>query len=140
MLYPIRDLVNYSNLLKKCFLRTTNCLPQRMKQNSLFALSDWKCRRYMHAPTTASSTEASTRIWMHAPCAVHCVTKSEKDDPRDVEGERPRKRVPAKVMWYSPIIPCLKRLFRNKENAKLMRWHKEERKKDSMLRHPADGS
>ena len=43
-------------------------------------------------------------------------------------------------MWYSPIIPRLKRLFRNKDNAKLMRWHKEERKQDSMLRHPTDGS
>ena len=54
--------------------------------------------------------------------------KIRKNDPRDVEGERLMKRVPAKVLWYSPITPCLKRLFRNKENAKLMRWHKEERK------------
>ena len=46
--------------------------------------------------------------------------KIRKDDPVDVEGEPPRKRVPAKVMWYLPIIPCLKRLFRNKDNAKLM--------------------
>ena len=37
--------------------------------------------------------------------------KFRKDDPGDVEGEHPRKRVPAKVMWYSPIIPHLKRLF-----------------------------
>jgi hypothetical protein len=63
-----------------------------------------------------------------------------RDDPRDVEGEPPRKRVPTKVMWYAPIIPRLKRLFRNKEHTKLMRWHKEDRKKDEMLRHPADGS
>ena len=28
----------------------------------------------------------------------------------------------------------------NKTNAKLMRWHKEERKQDNMVRHPADGS
>ena len=41
---------------------------------------------------------------------------------------------------YSPIIPHLKRLFRNKENAKLMQWNKEERKQDSVLRHLADGS
>ena len=54
--------------------------------------------------------------------------KIRKDDPGDVELERSRKRVPTKVMWYSPIIPCLKRLFRNKDNVKLMRWHKEERK------------
>jgi hypothetical protein len=66
--------------------------------------------------------------------------KIRRDDPGDVEGERPRKRVPAKVMWYAPIIPRLKRLFRNKEHAKLMRWHKEDRKKDGKLRAPADGS
>jgi len=64
-----------------------------------------------------------------------------RDDPGDVEGEeRPRKKVPAKVMWYAPIIPRLKRLFRNKEHAKLLRWHKEDRKRDENLRHPADGS
>ena len=34
--------------------------------------------------------------------------KIRKDDSRDIEGERPRKNVRAKVMWYSPIIPRLK--------------------------------
>jgi len=62
-----------------------------------------------------------------------------RDDPGDVEEQPPKKRVPTKVMWYFPIIPRLKRLFRNKANAKLMRWQKEERKEDKMLRHPADG-
>ena len=66
--------------------------------------------------------------------------KIRRDDPGDVEGERPWKKIPAKVMWYAPIIPRLKRLFRNKEHAKLLRWHKEDRKVDNMLRHPADGS
>jgi hypothetical protein len=56
-----------------------------------------------------------------------------------VEGERPWKKIPAKVMWYAPIIPWLKRLFQNKEHAKLLRWHKEDRKKDGMLRVPVDG-
>ena len=46
--------------------------------------------------------------------------KIRRDDPGDVDGEPPRKRVPAKVMWYAPIIPRLKRLFRNEEHAKLM--------------------
>lgn len=67
--------------------------------------------------------------------------KIRRDDPGDVEGDpSPKKRVPAKVMWYAPIVPWLKRLFRNKEHAKLLRWHKEDRKEDEMLRHPADGS
>jgi hypothetical protein len=61
-------------------------------------------------------------------------------DPGDVEGERPRKKIPAKVMWYALIIPHLKCLFRNKDHAKLLRWHKEDCKVDNMLRHPADGS
>jgi hypothetical protein len=66
--------------------------------------------------------------------------KIRRDDPGDVEGERPRKKISAKVMWYAPILPRLKRLFRNKEHAKLLLWHKEDRKVDNMLRHPADGS
>jgi hypothetical protein len=31
-------------------------------------------------------------------------------------------------------------MFANKKHAKMMRWHHEERKKDGMIRHPADGS
>ena len=47
--------------------------------------------------------------------------KIRQDDLGNVEGDeqRPRKRIPAKVMWYAPIIPRLKCLFRNKEPAKL---------------------
>ena len=66
--------------------------------------------------------------------------KIRRDDPGEVEGEPTPKRIPSKVMWYFPIIPRLKRLFRSKENAKLMRWHKEERKQDVFLRHAVDGS
>ena len=66
--------------------------------------------------------------------------KISRDDPGDVEGEHPRKKIPAKVMWYAPIIPRLKCLFQNKEHDKLMRWHSENRKKDGKLRAPADGS
>jgi hypothetical protein len=40
----------------------------------------------------------------------------------------------------APIIPRLKRLFRNKEHSRLLRWHKEACKKYAMLRHPAHGS
>ncbi|XP_037433594.1 uncharacterized protein LOC119300812, partial [Triticum dicoccoides] len=66
--------------------------------------------------------------------------KVNRDNPGDVEGERPRKKIPAKVMWYAPIIPRLKRLFQSKEHAKAMRWHREDRKKDRKLRVPTDGS
>ena len=65
--------------------------------------------------------------------------KIRRDDPGEVEGERPRKRVLAKVMWYAPIIPRLKRLFANKEHAKLLRWHKEDRKKTRCADTPLMG-
>ena len=52
--------------------------------------------------------------------------KIRRDDPGDVERDdtHHRKRVPSKVMWYAPIIPRLKCLFRNKEHTRLLRLHK----------------
>ena len=74
-------------------------------------------------------------------CKALCYKIRRDEDPDDLQRHPPKtKRVLANVMWYFPIIPRLKRLFRNKANGKLMRWHKEERKEDHMLRHPADGS
>ena len=66
--------------------------------------------------------------------------KISQNDPGEVDGEPVKKKVPAKAMWYFLVMPHLKGFFRNKSNAKLMQWHKEERKQDQMLRHPADGS
>nr|CAD40286.2 OSJNBb0062H02.9 [Oryza sativa Japonica Group]CAH66338.1 OSIGBa0097I24.6 [Oryza sativa] len=66
--------------------------------------------------------------------------KIRRDDPGEVDGQLTKKRIPAKVMWYFPIIPRLRRLFRNKGNARMMLCHAEERQQDGMLRHPADGS
>ena len=44
-----------------------------------------------------------------------------------------------KFWWYLPIVPRLKRLFSNANDAKLMRWHADGRTTDGHLRHPADG-
>ena len=60
--------------------------------------------------------------------------KTEKEINSDVTKNGP----PAKVLWYLPIIPRLKRLFANPKDAKLFRWHAEERKKDGKIRHVAD--
>nr|ABA96308.1 transposon protein, putative, CACTA, En/Spm sub-class [Oryza sativa Japonica Group] len=54
------------------------------------------------------------------------------------EGSKSKRGGPAKVVWYLPIAERMKRMFANKEQAKLVRWHAEERKVDTMLRHPAD--
>ncbi|XP_074327169.1 uncharacterized protein LOC141665084 [Apium graveolens] len=49
-----------------------------------------------------------------------------------------RVNVPAKVMWYFPIISRFKRMFKSESTAKLMTWHVKQRSQDGHMRHPAD--
>ncbi|KAM6567351.1 hypothetical protein CsatA_026479 [Cannabis sativa] len=49
-----------------------------------------------------------------------------------------RKLIPQKVMWYMPLIPRLKRLYRSAEHSENLIWHETKRVKDGKLRHPAD--
>jgi hypothetical protein len=45
---------------------------------------------------------------------------------------------PAKVLWYFPIIPRFKRLFKSLGTSELLTWHDDKRTKDGNMRHPAD--
>jgi hypothetical protein len=56
---------------------------------------------------------------------------------QDIEGSKERK-VPALVMWYLPVIDCLKHMFSNPRNAEMFLWHVN-RKIDGKIEHPADG-
>ena len=69
-------------------------------------------------------------------CGLSRYKLKQKDDDSidDMEKHGP----PMKVMWYLPIIPRMKRLFANPDDAKNLRWHADERKCDGMYRHPAD--
>jgi len=58
--------------------------------------------------------------------------KQKKNSDEVMEG------IPAKVLWYLPIIPRLLRLFRIPEHAKKLTWHSDERIEDGKMRHPAD--
>ena len=60
-----------------------------------------------------------------------------KEGPSD-EGIKTREGL-VKVIWYFSIAPRVHRLFACVKSAKLLRWHGEEHKKDTMMRHPADG-
>ncbi|KAL4580605.1 hypothetical protein LXL04_016805 [Taraxacum kok-saghyz] len=56
----------------------------------------------------------------------------------EYNGDVKKNGPPAKLLWYLPIVPRLKRLFANANDAKLLRWHAEERKRDGKMRHVAD--
>ncbi|XP_078165513.1 uncharacterized protein LOC144560210 [Carex rostrata] len=64
--------------------------------------------------------------------------RRKNQDTNDGNDEGNKGRAPAKSVWYFPIIPRFKRLFANPKDAKLLRWHEDERKRDGKLRHPAD--
>ncbi|XP_017225239.2 uncharacterized protein LOC108201471 [Daucus carota subsp. sativus] len=49
-----------------------------------------------------------------------------------------RINVPAKIMWYFPIIPRFKRMFKSPSTSELMTWHAKQRIEDGKMRHPAD--
>jgi hypothetical protein len=49
------------------------------------------------------------------------------------------KDVPESQMFYFPIIPRLQRLYASTKTRRHMRWHKEKRSEDGVLRHLADG-
>ncbi|XP_057990571.1 uncharacterized protein LOC131172953 [Hevea brasiliensis] len=48
------------------------------------------------------------------------------------------KKIAQKVVRYFPLKPRLQRLFMSKEIAKDMRWHKEKRVNNDVIRHPAN--
>ncbi|GJX47730.1 putative reverse transcriptase domain-containing protein [Tanacetum coccineum] len=48
------------------------------------------------------------------------------------------ENIPAKVMWYFPIIPRLQRLFKLESISEDLRWHATRRITDGVLCHPTD--
>nr|GEU46401.1 hypothetical protein [Tanacetum cinerariifolium] len=48
------------------------------------------------------------------------------------------ENIPAKVMWYFPIIPRLQRLFKIQSISEDLRWHATQRITDGVLHHLAD--
>jgi hypothetical protein len=54
------------------------------------------------------------------------------DDENDSDKEDNKKRnIPALVMWYLLVIGCLKCVFSNPRDAKLVRWHSEKHRKNN---------
>ena len=41
-------------------------------------------------------------------------------------------------MWYFPIIPRFKRMFKSESTSELLTWHAKRRSEDGLMRHPAD--
>ena len=65
--------------------------------------------------------------------------KSTPPSEEDIaSGHKPKKPLPQKVLWYFPLIPRLQRLYMTEAMSSHMKWHKEGRVDDGVMRHPAD--
>ncbi|XP_071708619.1 uncharacterized protein [Rutidosis leptorrhynchoides] len=72
-------------------------------------------------------------------CKVCGTSRYKRGKPTDnVDSDVSENGPLAKLLWYLPIIPRLKRLFANEKDAKLLHWHGEDRKNDGKMRHVAD--
>ena len=70
----------------------------------------------------------------------HC-GKSRYIQVKNEAGENVDTTVPAKQLWYMPIIPRLKWLFLSMKIAKSMGWHRERRRgsqSEDVMVHPVD--
>jgi hypothetical protein len=59
-------------------------------------------------------------------------------DKDDSSSRKTKKLVAQKVLWYFPLIKRLQRLYMTEDISVDMKWHKEKRKDDGVMRHPAD--
>ncbi|WVZ00727.1 hypothetical protein V8G54_026796 [Vigna mungo] len=60
--------------------------------------------------------------------------------PKCMTSRYKKNLVASKVVWYFPIIPRFRHMYRNEQDAKNLRWHADQRIRDGKLRHPADSS
>jgi hypothetical protein len=71
--------------------------------------------------------------------AIGLESVDDKADPD--KGDMTKRKIPALVMWYLPVIDHLKHVLSNPRDAELVHWHSEKhREKDEEIRHPADGT
>ncbi|KAF7131579.1 hypothetical protein RHSIM_Rhsim09G0057000 [Rhododendron simsii] len=61
------------------------------------------------------------------------------EEPRYKLDDGKGKKIPHKILRYFPLTPRLQRFYMSSKTCTDMRWHKEKRVDDGVLRHPADG-
>jgi hypothetical protein len=88
-------------------------------------LQSWVCQHYEENIKNKNKT-------VIGPESVDDETNSDKEDNK-------KRKFPALVMWYLPVIDHLKRVFSNPRDVELVRWHSEKcRKNDEEIQHPID--
>ncbi|KAL4591304.1 hypothetical protein LXL04_004262 [Taraxacum kok-saghyz] len=124
----------------KSFTETIKAINEMLPEGNELPVSIYQAKKIMCASIWTS--KEYTHIEMIHANLHECVTcgtsRYLRDKQKEYNSDVTKNGPPAKLLWYLPIIPRLKRLFANAKDAKLLRWHAEERKRDGKMRHVAD--
>nr|GEY44140.1 hypothetical protein [Tanacetum cinerariifolium] len=71
-------------------------------------------------------------------CPVCMESRYKHKNLTELDSDVTKNGPPAKLLWYLPIIPILKKLYANPKDAKLLCWHAKERKNNRKMRHVAN--
>ncbi|GKC11006.1 hypothetical protein Tco_1007788 [Tanacetum coccineum] len=117
------------------FTKLLDFMHRLLPKNNELPISTYQAKR-IHACPNDCMLYRDEYENLHA--CVTCETSRYKKEPDEIDDDVTKNGPPAKLLWYFRIIPRLKRLFENKKEAKLLRWHFDQRKDDGKLRHVAD--
>nr|GEV48740.1 hypothetical protein [Tanacetum cinerariifolium] len=123
-------------LLLEAFLEY-NELPVLMYQTKKLTCSMGLEVQRIHACPNDCRLYKKTYKDLHE-CPVCMESRYKHKNLTKLDSDVTKNGPPAKLLWYLPIIPRLKKLYANPKDAKLLRWHAEERKNDGNMRHVAD--
>jgi hypothetical protein len=88
-----------------------------------------------------SGGEASTGNKRTKKGVKKAVQESQPPEDTPISNDARKRKVPALVMWYLPVIDRLRRIFLNPKDAALVtRWDDERKVDDDVIAHPANGS
>ena len=117
------DMLLENNTLPRCAYEAKNTMSALSLQYEKIYACPNDCIRYRKEYDNLSE------------CLTCGVSRWQKKDGLK---EKYRKWVPAKVLWYFPLIPRFKRLFQSPQTAKDLTWHANETEVDGKLCHPTD--
>ena len=111
MVYPTRDLVNYTNLLKKMLPKDNELPTTTYEAKQLVCPLELEVQKIHACPNDCIHYRGKYENLDACPVCSALRYKIRKDDPGDVEGEPPRKRVKALQDYTLCVIYIILYIF-----------------------------
>ncbi|GKD51756.1 putative transposon, En/Spm-like protein [Tanacetum coccineum] len=135
--FDVDDLVKFQELLLDAEKPLYEGCPDFTKLSAIVKLLNLK-GKYGASDKFFTELLGCLLYWKNDKDLTACRTCRTSRWKVDNKTKKVYENIPAKVMWYFPIIPRLQRLFKIESISEDLRWHATRRITDGVLRHPAD--